>query len=108
MLFYGVVSDFLDEAVELFPTRAEADAVVEAWDRDEPNQAGAPAPRADRARNVAELGRGTPSHDRVNGISVIANPLLERRTRSCNCRPKDVEKQVDSPGGGLQGIVGGC
>jgi hypothetical protein len=37
---YGVVSDRLDEAVELFPTREEAAAVVSAWDRDEPDQAG--------------------------------------------------------------------
>ncbi len=40
MLFYGVVSDFLGEAVELFPTREHAEAVVQAWDRDEPDQAG--------------------------------------------------------------------
>jgi hypothetical protein len=26
---------------ELFPTRAEAEAVVQAWDRDEPDQVGA-------------------------------------------------------------------
>jgi hypothetical protein len=38
--FYGVVSDFLDDALELFPTYEEAEAVVQAWDRDEPDQAG--------------------------------------------------------------------
>jgi hypothetical protein len=42
MLFWAVVSDSLQEAVELFPTREEAEAVVQAWDRDEPDQAGSP------------------------------------------------------------------
>jgi hypothetical protein len=41
VLFYGVVSDSIEEAVELFPTREEAEAIVQAWDRDEPQQAGA-------------------------------------------------------------------
>jgi hypothetical protein len=41
VLFYGVVSDSIEEAVELFPTREEAEAIVQAWDRDEPNQVGA-------------------------------------------------------------------
>ena len=36
MLFYGVVDDRLDEAVELFLDRREAERVVEDWDRDEP------------------------------------------------------------------------
>lgn len=36
-----MVSDFLDEAVELLPTREEAEAVICAWDEDEPNEAGA-------------------------------------------------------------------
>jgi hypothetical protein len=40
VLFYGVVSDSLQEAVELLPTREEAEAIVQAWDRDEPDQAG--------------------------------------------------------------------
>jgi hypothetical protein len=34
------VSDSTEEAVELFPTREEAEAIVQAWDRDEPDQAG--------------------------------------------------------------------
>jgi hypothetical protein len=34
------VSDSLQEAVELFTTREEAEAIVEAWDRDEAEQAG--------------------------------------------------------------------
>jgi hypothetical protein len=38
--FYGVVSDQLEEAVALFPTREEAEAVVSGWDRDEPGKAG--------------------------------------------------------------------
>jgi hypothetical protein len=37
--FYGV-APFLDEAVELFPTHEEAETVVQAWDRDEPEQVG--------------------------------------------------------------------
>jgi hypothetical protein len=41
VLFYCVVSDSIEEAVELFPTREEAEAIVQAWDRDEPNQVGA-------------------------------------------------------------------
>jgi hypothetical protein len=35
------VSDSTEEAVELFPTCEEAEAIVQAWDRDEPEQAGA-------------------------------------------------------------------
>jgi hypothetical protein len=41
VLFYGVVSDSTAEAVELLPTREEAEAIVQARDRDEPDQAGA-------------------------------------------------------------------
>jgi hypothetical protein len=41
VLFYAVVSDALEEAVELLPTRQEAEAVVRAWDRDEPQRGGA-------------------------------------------------------------------
>jgi hypothetical protein len=40
MLFWAVVSDSTEEAVELIPTREEAEAIVQAWDRDEPDQAG--------------------------------------------------------------------
>jgi hypothetical protein len=39
--FYGVVSEVLQQAVEIFPTRDDAYAVVSAWDRDEPDHAGA-------------------------------------------------------------------
>jgi len=39
--FYEAVSDVLDDAVALLPTREEAEAVVRAWDKDEPNEAGA-------------------------------------------------------------------
>jgi hypothetical protein len=38
--FYGVVSDPLEEAIELFVTRREAVLVIENWDRDEPERAG--------------------------------------------------------------------
>jgi hypothetical protein len=31
--FYGVLSNVLEEAVELFATRQEAEAIVQAWDR---------------------------------------------------------------------------
>jgi hypothetical protein len=52
VLFYGVVSYSTEEAVELFTTREEADAIVQAWDRDEPEQVGRcasrPSPRATR------------------------------------------------------------
>jgi hypothetical protein len=41
MLFWAVVSDSTEEAVELFPSREEAEAIVQACDRDEPDQAGA-------------------------------------------------------------------
>jgi hypothetical protein len=41
MLFWAVVSDSTEEAVELFTSREKAEAVVRAWDRDEPEQAGA-------------------------------------------------------------------
>ena len=40
MLFYWVVSDSLQEAVELLTSREEAEAIVQAWDRDEPNWRG--------------------------------------------------------------------
>ena len=40
MLFWAVVSDLTGEAVELFTRREEAEAIVQAWDRDEPEQAG--------------------------------------------------------------------
>jgi hypothetical protein len=35
-----LVSASTEEAVELLPTREEAEAIVQAWDRDEPEQAG--------------------------------------------------------------------
>jgi hypothetical protein len=41
MLFWAVVSDSTEKAVELFTTREEAEAIVHAWDRDEPDQVGA-------------------------------------------------------------------
>jgi hypothetical protein len=41
LLFWAVVSDSTEEAVELLPTREEAEAIVQAWDRDEPEQGGA-------------------------------------------------------------------
>jgi hypothetical protein len=37
VLFWAVVSDSTEEAVELFPSREEAEAIVQAWDRDEPD-----------------------------------------------------------------------
>jgi hypothetical protein len=40
MLFWAVVSDSIEEAVELFTRREGAEAIVQAWDRDEPDQAG--------------------------------------------------------------------
>ena len=56
MLFYGVVSDSTAEAVELFTSREEAEAIVEAWDRDEARPSRCAARRADRVQDVAELG----------------------------------------------------
>jgi hypothetical protein len=41
VLLYGVASDSTAEAVELFTSREETEAIVRAWDRDEPQQAGA-------------------------------------------------------------------
>jgi hypothetical protein len=41
MLFWAVVSDSIEGAVEHFTSREEAEAIVQAWDRDEPEQAGA-------------------------------------------------------------------
>jgi hypothetical protein len=38
MLFWAVVSDSTEEAVELFTSREEAEAIVQAWDRDDPDQ----------------------------------------------------------------------
>jgi hypothetical protein len=41
MVFWAVVSDSTEEAASSFTSREEAEAVVQAWDRDEPDQAGA-------------------------------------------------------------------
>jgi hypothetical protein len=38
--FYGVVDSWLEEAVELFLRREDAERLVRDWDRDEPEQAG--------------------------------------------------------------------
>jgi hypothetical protein len=38
--FYGVVCDSLEEAIELFTDRRQAELVVENWNRDEPERAG--------------------------------------------------------------------
>ena len=40
MLVFGVVSLLVDEAIELFVERREADLMVENWNRDEPDRAG--------------------------------------------------------------------
>jgi hypothetical protein len=40
MLFYGVVCDPLDEAIELCADRRAAELVVRNWNRDEPERAG--------------------------------------------------------------------
>jgi hypothetical protein len=40
MLFWAVVSDLTEEAVELFNSCEEAEAIVQAWDSDERDQAG--------------------------------------------------------------------
>ena len=40
MRFYGVVDSWLEEAVELFLRRDDAERLVRDWDRDEPEQAG--------------------------------------------------------------------
>jgi hypothetical protein len=39
VLFYGVVRVSAEETVELLTSREEAEAIVQAWDRDEPDQA---------------------------------------------------------------------
>jgi hypothetical protein len=57
LLFYGVVSDSTEEAVELFTTREEAEAIVQAWDRDEPDQVGSLRVERIRVRDLAELVR---------------------------------------------------
>jgi hypothetical protein len=41
VIFWAVVSDSTEEAVELLTNREDAEAIVQAWDRDEPEQAGA-------------------------------------------------------------------
>jgi hypothetical protein len=41
MLLSAVISDSTEEAIEPFTTREEPQAIVQAWDRDEPDQAGA-------------------------------------------------------------------
>jgi hypothetical protein len=62
MLFWAVVSDSTEEAVELFTTREEAEAIVQAWDRDEPDQAGAlRVEQIDFRTGTAKLARRRPS-----------------------------------------------
>ena len=39
MLFWAVVSESVQDAVELVTSREEAEAIVQGWDRDEPEQA---------------------------------------------------------------------
>jgi hypothetical protein len=41
MFSWAVVSDSTEEAVELFASREEPEAIVQAWDRHEPDEAGA-------------------------------------------------------------------
>jgi hypothetical protein len=41
VLVFALVSDSLDEPLELFVDRRAAEAVVRAWDHDEPEAAGA-------------------------------------------------------------------
>jgi hypothetical protein len=55
VLFWAVVSDSLQEAVGLVTSREEAEAIVQAWDRDEPEQAGELRVEEGRVRDVAEL-----------------------------------------------------
>jgi hypothetical protein len=40
MLFWAVVSNSTEEALELVTSREEAEAIVRAWDRDEPDWRG--------------------------------------------------------------------
>jgi hypothetical protein len=40
VIFWPVVSDTTNQVLEFFSTRNEADEVVKAWDREEPEQAG--------------------------------------------------------------------
>ena len=40
LFFWAVVNDSTEEAVEPLTTREEAEAIVQPWDRDEPDQAG--------------------------------------------------------------------
>jgi hypothetical protein len=53
VFFWAVVSNSTEEAVELFTSREEAEAVVQAWDRDEPDQAGGVTRRDGRTRDLA-------------------------------------------------------
>lgn len=41
MRFYGVISGSAEETVELSLNRRESERIVENWDRDEPEDAGA-------------------------------------------------------------------
>ena len=50
VLVYGVVSAPLDEAIELFADRREADRVVENWDHDEPDRRALKCSRLDGAQ----------------------------------------------------------
>jgi hypothetical protein len=61
VLFYGVVSDSTEEALELFTTREEAETIVQAWDRDEPDQAALLSGRGSSPRIIFDvrLGGGT-------------------------------------------------
>jgi hypothetical protein len=51
MLFWAVVSAEIDRVIEFFTTRLQAEAVVRAWDKDEPDHVGALRVREDRAQD---------------------------------------------------------
>jgi hypothetical protein len=71
VLFYGVVSYSTEEAVELFTTREEADAIVQAWDRDEPEQVG--------TLRVEALAPGYPPCNACHGLTGCSGPKILRR-----------------------------
>jgi hypothetical protein len=50
--FYGVFDHSLEEAVELFLRREDAERVVRDWDRDKPEQAGCSTSRKSSSKRL--------------------------------------------------------
>jgi hypothetical protein len=96
MLFWAVVRDSTEEAVELFTSREEAEAIVQAWDRDEPDQVG--SLRVERIE--FEVSPNQSAHGCLRSGSAL-NPALAPRAGVIRLHPC-VELVAERGDAGLQ------